>query len=236
MVQLKQKLFNIHSSMMLALITTSIFCKCIVVGEQEKEHYLKLSMTPIEDHPDIVARVRQMSDCTDTQLQSIHDKCSSLLHDIIHLTHEYEYGLRNNDPNGAGLSKCERSQIVCFSHPKWKEMASCACLICNHIWPYDEEMHQHFIAYFKDHNCKGNIPKIMQDMQFCDFMNHTERAISPESCSKTHHDSKQNNHDDDIYDDVSSSNNLFYTNNIVIIIWTVIVAITMSLSLYFYYG
>merc|ERR1712087_146856 len=62
---------------------------------------------------------------------------------------------------------------------------------------YDEEMHEHFVSYFKDHRCKGTIPSTMDKMQFCDFMNQTERIILPDSCGKNVGQSNNNNNNND---------------------------------------
>ena len=207
-----------------------------VFGEDDKDRFLKFGISPIEEDPEIIGRVRKMSDCTDSELDLIHNKCSSLIRDLIHLTYEYENGLVNNN-------KCQREQIACFSHPLWINASICACSICNHIWFYNQEMHQHFISYFNDHKCNGNLPKSIDDMQFCQFMNQTERNILPISCKQQQQqegekkeEEEEQQQEEKLNDNSNNSNNSFYTNNILIMIWTVIFGVTMSLSLYFYFN
>eukprot|EP01084_Bolivina_argentea_P316213 548066_1 len=202
----------------------------LIIGIQSTISNIKLEESPMELHPEIVERVRKRSDCTDDQLIQIHKNCSSLVHQLIHIVYEYENMPRSRK---YGMNPCERAQIACFTHKLWIDSAKCACSICNHIWFYDEEMHEHFTAYFKDHNCKGKIPNQMNKIQFCDFMNQTERFTPPNPCQKindTDINMKPEAANNNInIDYLSNASNILYTNRIVII-WTIMIAITMSFS------
>eukprot|EP00483_Globobulimina_turgida_P001872 UN01874 len=215
----------------------SLLCVCALIIGIKSE--LRLEQSPMELHPEIVARVRKMSDCTDDQMELIHKNCSSLVQQLIHLVDQYENLPRSRNYGMIAMSECERAQIACFSHKLWMDSSKCACSICNHIWFYDDRMHEHFVTYFEQHDCEGVIPNQMDNIQFCHFMNQTERTIVPQSCQNhTHIGDKikqkhQNKHDLDLIDYLTNTSNILYTNHITII-WTVLLAITMSLSLYFW--
>merc|ERR1712154_355623 len=163
-------------------------------------------------------------------------ECTSFVHALIHKVYEYEHMPRSRK-YGMGMDECERWQIACFTHPLWQKSSKCACSICNHIWFYDEEMHEHFVSYFEDKKCRGAIPTEMDQMQFCHFMNQTERTIQPKACDKeTDVDQKEMpqkapSEIRDYISSTSSTSHLLYTNH-GIIIFTVFLAVTMSLSMY----
>ena len=186
--------------------------------------------SPIEEHPELLERVRSGSNCTDQQLVTINERCSELVKNLIFIVDEYENGLRNYNPDIPSLTYCERGQIACFSHPAWTAAAECACSVCNHIWFYDDALHARFVLYFKnDHQCPGEIPNRMWKMQFCDFMSEPQRKIPPKACQ-----TEQQSEDYIYFEDnplISNASNMFYKNQ-AIMIWTVILAITMSISMY----
>eukprot|EP01083_Nonionella_stella_P175519 611449_1 len=189
---------------------------------------LTFEYTPNELHPEIVKRIRQQSNCKEDQLELIHQRCEPKVNVLIRMVYQYEYGSRKY-----GISKCERAQIACFTHKLWKESAHCACTICDHVWFYDEQMHERFVSYFENHRCKGIIPNQMDQQLFCNFMNQTERSMEPDACRNDSDSNEGYNHKQPKEMDYDSNDAPLYTNH-VIIIWTVLLAITMSLSLYFW--
>jgi len=209
-------------------------CVGVVYGEWNQPNAQEsVQQTPIDDHPAGAAfaqRFNSESNCTNDELKEIEGKCMEVVSFLVDIVDEYENGLRNYNANIPSLSRCERAQIACFVHPIWILAAECACSVCNHIWFYDEAMHERFVLYFtKDHQCDGKIPNRMWKMQFCHFMALPERKILPNKCNQTM--ATQEERTNIIFNDEKSASNVFGTNY-AIMIWTTFIALSMSISMY----
>ena len=211
-----------------------------------------IDISHIAEHPEILDRMKSSSNCSDQHLALVNAKCAELVKNLIYVVHDYEHGLRHHNEDIHSLTPCERSQVACFSHPAWLEAANCVCSVCNHIWLYDEYLHDRFVLYFEnDHDCAGTIPNRMWKMDFCDFMRHPSRKILPNACrqgnSSTPSTFINDEHDDDyVYfegdftfgggqetQQDSATSSTFLTNH-ALMIWSLVLAIAMSISMYFY--
>lgn len=203
----------------------------LLIGCIANVHSLQnIAESPIEEHPEILERMKSQSNCSNEQLMAVNEQCTEVVDNLIHIVYEYENGLRNYNPDIPSLTYCERGHIACFSHPIWTAAANCVCSICNHIWFYDAALHERFVSYFEfEHQCPGMIPNRMWKMQFCDFMSQPERKILPKACESEEPSEEIVYFYEETF--IANSANIFYTNQ-ALMIWTIILAITMSISMY----